>query len=911
MRLDKNTKLVHELQTYQTELLSQNDELRKTQEELEISRSKYFELYDLAPVGYLSINDKGIILEANLTASALLGVEKISLLKRPFSQFITEEFQDTYYKYYRQLLNTGEIQTCELKLLKKKDEIFWGYLKVTLDKETSFCNILLLDITERKKIEEDFIISETRYRRLFETAKDGIIILDAVTGMIVDVNPFLINMLGYTKEQFLGKAIWDIGIFKNILKNKENFIELQQKEYIRYEDLPLETFDGKYIEVEFVSNVYLVNSHKVIQCNIRNITDRVIIEKLLRESEEKFSLAFKTSPYSITITDAKGLLIEANDAFYEMSGYIKGEEGSSLDLWNNPEDRKNIVKELFETGKVARREFNFRKKNGEILIGMFSAHLMHIKDEVNILSSINDVTESRKTEERLREILENSTDSAYKRNLLTDSYEYMSPVFFKITGYTPEEMKTIPIEELKKTLHPDDSDTIEKGILDSLINTDRNNNQMEYRFKHKNGSWLWFQDRYTIMRDASNQPVAIIGNVTDITEAKRLAEERFELERELLHMQKLKSLGIMAGGIAHDFNNLLTSIGINIELAKREYNETIEFLDIASEAVKKATHLSHQMLAYSGKGKYTVSSLNLSKLVEENVHIFRASIPATTEINLNLSQDIPTILGDDSQIQQVIMNLITNASEAIGSDIGAITITTGIKNYSEEGLSVSRINKKPLSGDFVYVEISDTGCGMNKDTVQKIFDPFFTTKFTGRGLGMSALKGIVEGHRGAVFINSVVGKGTTIQVAIPVVENISDEEGSIKDMEVIYPLSHGTILIADDEEFMRNLCNKLISEMGYTVITAKNGLEAVELFKNNQEHIVCVILDLTMPKMDGYTAFNEIKKINPDARVILSSGFNEQVVVQSLVGADLAGFLQKPYTIKELQNQIRKAVYEG
>src|SRR3990170_4789992 len=264
---------------------------------------------------------------------------------------------------------------------------------------------------------------------------------------------------------------------------------------------------------------------------------------------------------------------------------------------------------------------------------------------------------------------------------------------------------------------------------------------------------------------------------------KKAEQESLELERRLLHAQKLESLGVLAGGIAHDFNNLLMAILGNLDLALRKLSPLSPAgtnIQNALQAVHRGADLTRQMLAYSGKGQFVVKNIDLSELVEENAHLFRTSMAKTAALNLRLNRDLPLVEADPGQITQVIMNLITNASEAVGEKAGVIALSTGIQECDEAYLSRSRLEERPPAGRFVYLEVSDTGSGMDEETQQKLFDPFFTTKFTGRGLGMSAVLGIMRGHKGAILVDSVVGKGTTIRVLFPVSETAQPEATRIK-----------------------------------------------------------------------------------------------------------------------------------
>jgi formate hydrogenlyase transcriptional activator len=273
----KARQVLHELRVHQIELEMQNEELRRAQGELEASQARYFDLYDLAPVGYFTLSEQGLILEANLTAATLLGLARDALVKQPLSRFILPEDQDIYYRHRKLLIETGAPQVCEMRMLRADAIPFWVRVEAAIAQDgegAPLFRAVMSDITVRKRAEEALKSSETRYRSLFETAQDGILILDAETGQISEVNPFLEEMLGYSHEDFLGKKLWEIGAFKDIEASKAAFLELQGKGYVRYEDLPLETKDGRPLDVEFVSNIHLVNHRKVIQCNIRDITER-------------------------------------------------------------------------------------------------------------------------------------------------------------------------------------------------------------------------------------------------------------------------------------------------------------------------------------------------------------------------------------------------------------------------------------------------------------------------------------------------------------------------------------------------------------------------------------------------------------------------------------------------------------
>jgi signal transduction histidine kinase len=397
-----------------------------------------------------------------------------------------------------------------------------------------------------------------------------------------------------------------------------------------------------------------------------------------------------------------------------------------------------------------------------------------------------------------------------------------------------------------------------------------------------------------------------------IAERRRSEAERMELERRLLHAQKLESLGVLAGGIAHDFNNLLQAILGNLDLALEGLpgdapaRESVESSKVAAH---RATDLTRQLLAYSGKGRFIVKALDLSALVRENAHFLRASVPRTVALELQLEPGLPPIEADAGQIQQVVMNLITNAADAIGAAPGTIALATSVRPFDEAQLRRSRTPDVPRAGRFVALEVRDTGCGMEASTLERLFDPFFSTKGAGRGLGMSALLGIVRGHGGALIVESAPGAGTTVHALFPAMEGAraGEEIAPAEEEKGVRPPLTGAVLVVDDEEVVRGVCRAMVRSLGFEVLTAADGREAVELFRANVGRVGAVLLDVSMPRMDGMATLDELRRIDPAVRVVLSSGFDEQESTRRLSGGGLVGFIQKPYSLAALREALRQA----
>ena len=471
----------------------------------------------------------------------------------------------------------------------------------------------------------------------------------------------------------------------------------------------------------------------------------------------------------------------------------------------------------------------------------------------------------------------------------------------KILGYGADEVIGQPIT----LLIPPELHGKERQDLELIRRGETIDHYEAIRFT-KDGRQRHMSIKVSPVRDSNGNVIGASRVARDITSLKQAEEQRHNLEQQMLHAQKLESLGVLAGGIAHDFNNILMSIMGNTDLALRRISKEspgVENLRKIEQAAEQAADLAKQMLAYSGKGKFRVENLDVNTLLTEMLHILEVSISKKAVIRLNLSPNLPTVEADATQIRQVIMNLVINASEAIGDKSGVIAITAGCMDCDADYLKNVYLADNIKDGLYVYLEIADTGCGMDRETIAKIFDPFFTTKFTGRGLGMAAVMGIVRGHKGAIKVYSEVQKGTTFKILLPA----SGKPAEIFNHDSMTDAWKGTgkVLLVDDEETVRGIGREMLQELGFAVVTASDGQEALEIFKSTPDFTL-VILDLTMPHVDGEQCFRELRRIKPDVKVIMSSGYNEQEVTQRFAGKKLAGFIQKPYRLSVLRDVLQE-----
>ena len=379
-----------------------------------------------------------------------------------------------------------------------------------------------------------------------------------------------------------------------------------------------------------------------------------------------------------------------------------------------------------------------------------------------------------------------------------------------------------------------------------------------------------------------------------------IRRERRNLEEQLRQAQKLESLGLLAGGVAHDFNNLLTGILGNASLVLEMLSPPEPergMLEDVVRASERAAELTRQLLAYAGKGKFVVQPVHLSEVVREIGQLVRSSIPRQVELNMNLPPDLPVVEADPSQMQQLVMNLVINAAEAIGDKTGTVEVTTGVRRIANR------------HGIYVCLEVRDTGCGMDAQTREQIFDPFFTTKFTGRGLGLAAVQGIVRSHDGTIDVDSHPGQGSTFRICLPAMERYAAMWEIPQTAEPNALSGAGIILVVDDEELVRRTAKAALQRYGYTVVEAENGLEALELFQRMQDSVALVLLDLTMPVLSGEDAYWQLKALKPDLPVIVSSGYDEMEAERRFGGEGVKDFIKKPYVAQKLAQKVQEALH--
>jgi len=606
--------------------------------------------------------------------------------------------------------------------------------------------------------------------------------------------------------------------------------------------------------------------------------------------------------------------------------------------------REAVRQKLAGVRRLSTFERDYICPDGSRLV--LEIHEQHIRDAnsdiTGMRSFLFDVTQRKRTEQALseneklyRHVVEHASDIIYRADI-QGRFRMFNSMATKLLGYSSEELVGRSYLDLVK---PEYRAAVRRFYRRQLVER-LSHTYLEFPAIARDGTEIWFgqnveiimeDDRVAgfqaITRDISQRRRADEGLKTaredlerrvrertaelelanellrrEIQERQREEKARLDLEKQIQHTQRLESLGVLAGGIAHDFNNLLAIIMGYAGLALQDLPDGAPARPRVEEVITAATsaaQLTEQMLAYSGRGKFTLEPVNITQLIEDVARLITTIISKKATLRLTLDSKIPAVAGDPAQIRQVVINLLTNASDALEDRPGVIQVTTGLRR--EEGVTAAVLPDGGLAqGGYVFVEVKDTGCGMDQMTASRIFEPFFTTKFTGRGLGLAAVQGIVRGHRGELQVESEPGLGATFRVLFPAIAQTLPIAAPPPVAIDARWRPQGTVLVVDDEPAVRQLARQILEGAGATILEAIDGYDAVRVFDANASQIDAVLLDLTMPGLDGGEVFAHLIRTKPDVKVVFCSGYDAQDVNARVAPHKPAGFLRKPYGPSDL-----------
>jgi len=1007
-------------------------DFRKKAEALITSRARYFDFYELSPVGYLTLGDKGLILEANLTVAALLGMARGALIKQPLTRFILPEDQNRFHRFSKQLAKKGEPQTVELRLVREDSIVFWAQLllissrtdeysialsDISIRKKSvetlhikeqllieaqrvgqigswdwdattdtiiwsdEYCHIFGLDpklpvpnyidhlklytpesserldavvkkalqneepyeldlelsgpgsrtrwicahgeikkdasghiiglrgtaqnITERKRVEEEKRCVEERFRNLVESTNDWVWEVDE-HARYTYASPKIKDLLGYEPEEVLGKTPFDFmrheeasrvaGIFGPIAAAQKPFVALENTNFHK---------DGHPVVIEtsaapFFDSNRNFRGYRGID---RDITARKRADNDIQKQRKQIEAFFDHTITSMAFLDKAFNFIRVNKAYADAGRRDPSEFPGHNHFEYYPSDAKAIFEEVVRTKTAFQtfaRPFTYAD-HPEWGITYWDWTLVPILDnkgEVEFLVfSLVDVTKGKKTEELIKNILESVDegfliiDPEYKIISANRAYcEQAGKPLESILGrhcYETSHHATMLCHEPEHICGC--KRTFETGEPAFTVHTHTDDK----------GKQIQVEIKTYAMKDESGKVQSVIEVIYDITEKRAL-------ERQLQHAQKMEGIGTLAGGIAHDFNNILSAIiGYgHVTLMKMPQDDPLRMnIEHMLESADRAAALTQSLLTFSRTKITERKPVDLNKILKKVEKFLVRVIGEDVVVSMVLAEGELTVFADAGQLEQVFMNLATNARDAMPSG-GSFMIETSIIELDNGFISTHGYGKP---GTYAMISATDTGVGMNEETKNHIFEPFFTTKEVGKGtgLGLAMVYGIVKQHEGFINVYSEPGKGTTFRIYLPLITSEAEDEKSVVISE--YPKGGTeTILLAEDDENLRKLTVIVLEQMGYTVITANDGEEAVTKFIENKNSIQLLIFDIIMPKKNGKEAYDEIRKVSPKVPVLFESGYSPDMLREKTLIEEGAAIIYKPMSPHILLKKIRE-----
>ena len=781
------------------------------------------------------------------------------------------------------------------------------------------------DITDRQRTEDEVRAARRLLQTVFDTIPVSLWVKDQ-DGRVTMVNKALLERFQTTEEQVLGQRV----IQPYPIPEDERRLTLASDTQVLETGMGEErevtrTLPGGEMSFSRVIKQPLLDEQKRVVGLVGlawDITERKRAEDALRRSQALLQAVFDTIPHAVFVKDLDGRYLAVNRAMAERWATRPEDAVGHKTIAGERRPAEESERTVRADRAVLDSGRGYEAMLATTLLDGRKRVIRAIKNPlrdaygnvVGLVGVSEDVTDKVRAEEELRAgqrllqtVIDSLPQSIYVKDL-EGRYQMVNTTVSERLGLAPADLigKTVAALPLgnpaaTELIRAADRKLMETGAMVEIP---------ELRTAPRGSRERWVRLFKVPLRGDDNRLVGSITITEDITRQRQAEAARLELERQVLHGQKLESLGVLAGGIAHDFNNLLTGIMGNAELALLDLDDAgpvRSYVDAIKQASVRAAALTQQMLAYSGKGRLQSRPVNLSAMVEEIAQLLKVSISKQVVVRYDLDPALPAIEADPTQLQQVVMNLITNASEAIGDAVGSIRLATGQMTADRDYLAQTMLGEGRPAGRYVYVEVADSGSGMTKEVQAKIFDPFFTTKFTGRGLGMAAVLGIVRGHRGAVWIETAPGKGSTFRVLFPPSERAAEAADPGPPAGAAWK-GAGTVLVVDDEATVRDVLQRQLESLGFTVLTAANGQEGLEVFARRQGEIAAVLLDLTMPVLSGEETYRELRRIGGAAPIIVCSGYSEQDAAERFRDDPPDGFLQKPAPLGAVLEKLRQVL---
>jgi len=778
---------------------------------------------------------------------------------------------------------------------------------------------MALNITDRKRVEDELRKSEEKFRTLIETVDrtgQAMVLLkdtDQMKAACVFSNRTASAITGYGRDELARMSWMDLIDPSERKAVEDRYNRRMQGEII--DGLVKTRVLGKgniTFDIELAAVTTEFQGEKVLAVLFRNIDERRRSEEALRESEERFRLAFENANDGVCMVAPDGRLLKVNKRMCDIFGYSKEEfECMTVNDITHPEDQNisptfigQSISSGVESSVFEKRYFH---QQGQMIYGQVSSSLVRDAkgNPMYFISHVQDIT-LRKQGEVERERLLSAIEQAGEMVEITDTegtIQYVNPAFERTTGYTRDEVLGKNPRILK-------SGAQDEAFYKEMYQTITRGETWKGRFVNKRKDGTLYTEDATLspVLNASKQVVSYVAVKRDMTEHLLSVKAKAELEQQFHQAQKLESVGRLAGGVAHDLNNLLSPILGFGELLLEDFGENDERKGSVKEIVdagKRARNLVRQLLAFSRKQILEAKPIDLNRVLTQFEKLLRRTIREDIDLKIIPARSLPLIKADIGQLEQVIMNLAVNAQDAMpnGGSLNFETVVTEL----DEAYAALHEGVKP--GPYVLLSVNDTGTGMDQETCKKIFEPFFTTKEKdkGTGLGLATVYGIVKQHGGNLRVYSEPGHGTTFKIYLPV----SEETDEIKEMHALEPADLSgseTILVVEDSEQVRNLAKTVLKRKGYRVLVAENGKEALNVIEKHHGPVHLVLTDVVMPEMSGKELFHCISHRYPNVKLIYMSGYTNDVIAHKGVLDEGVHFIQKPFTVNALTAKVRKVL---
>jgi PAS domain S-box-containing protein len=835
--------ILHELQVYQTELEMQNEELRLKQADLEEARDLYFDLYELAPVGYLNLDLKGLTVRANLTVSKMLGLDRNAFCRRLFSSFMDKESESAYRTFRQALNDTDYRQTCEVKLSPVKGSAIHARLEGTpeVDSGGILCGyrLAVIDITKQKKAEDarTEALAQTRRREMEVRA-----LLDG-------------SQKVQTTDDFETAARYVFDICTTVFNTSAGFVSLFSEDRKEHQLLFM---DPGAPAKAMTPGPVMPDSGLLAKCYQTGQT--VYANYFAKSQWQKF-----LPPGHVTLDNA--LFAPLN---------VEGQTVGIMCLANKPA--------------------GFSEEDA-ILAGAFGSIVALALQKIRLMNGLMN------SEERFRELFGNMSTGVAVYEMQDEGerfiFRHVNPAGLRIGKYEQEQV----IGREVRQVFPGVEDMGLLKVFQRVWRTGRAERHPLVLYKDERISF-WVENY--IFKLPNGELVAMY---EDLTQQKMAEEQRQAMEIQLRQAQKMEAVGTLAGGIAHEFNNALAVIMGYGEIAREKSKHGEDASDEIGKILQRTEHaadLIKRILTFTRATKSNAKPLDLNNIVTRSAVLLRDTLPRMIDLQTVLDEKISMIQGETVQIEQVIINLATNARDAMPNG-GLLLFKTSAVKVKD---LVCNCCSTAFSGDYVQLQIKDSGIGMERETLEKSFDPFFTTKEIGKGtgLGLSMVLGIVRGHSGHIIYHSEVGQGTIFNLYFPVVT--ADVETMVPEATVAGDITGGseTILLVDDEKALRELGCEMFAKAGYKTIVAGSGEDALGIYQKRSADIDLIILDISMPGMGGHRCLKEVLKINPEAKVIISSGYSRSGHLRNTIDSGASGYIAKPFKFEELFRKVREVL---